>query len=449
MAGKNMDYWYDEQIKRYLLQVIRIFSHFKVREYTSNGIKYNRVPAKYGDSSRMVASLLRNNSENAVNSAPMIAVTIENIMVARDRAHDPFFVDTKQVAEREWDSDAGQYTSNQGNLYTTQRYMPVPYNMTIKVDIWTTNTDAKLQILEQIFVLFNPSIQLQSNSNPLDWTNVFEIEMTDVSWTSRSVPAGVDETLDIASLTFAVPIWISPPAKVKRQSIIQKIIADIHSIHSIADLGYNSDYDDFFGTIPDTAEVIVTPNDYFVRVDGASATLLDIMKRPQNWDKLIEMQGKLSSVSKLKLNITNDSDNDIDAVIGSVVANPVDPTKLIFNLDADTLPTNTLPAVDRIIDPRLNSPDDSVLPPAVIGQRYLVTEPVSESGYPSWNVDADENDIIEYTDTGWIVVFTASNSVSTQYVTNTYTGKQYKWTGTMWISSHEGVYNYGFWRLIL
>ena len=61
MAGKNLDYWYDEQIKRYLLQLIRIFSNFKVREYTKNGVKYNRVPARYGDISRMVALILKNN----------------------------------------------------------------------------------------------------------------------------------------------------------------------------------------------------------------------------------------------------------------------------------------------------------------------------------------------------------------------------------------------------
>ena len=57
MAGKNLDYWYDEQIKRYLIQIIRVFSHFKVKENTRDGVKYNRVPARYGDISRMVASI--------------------------------------------------------------------------------------------------------------------------------------------------------------------------------------------------------------------------------------------------------------------------------------------------------------------------------------------------------------------------------------------------------
>ena len=135
MAGKNLDYWYDEQIRRYLLQIIRVFSHFKVKENTKDGVKYNRVPARYGDSSRMVASILRNNSENALNNAPMIAVGIQSLKISRNRAQDPFLVDTRQVAEREWNADTGQYTSEQGNLYTTERYMPVPYDLTIQVDI--------------------------------------------------------------------------------------------------------------------------------------------------------------------------------------------------------------------------------------------------------------------------------------------------------------------------
>ncbi len=50
MAGKynnldgksdNLDWWYDKQIRRYLIQLIRIFSHFNVREYTEKGVNYN------------------------------------------------------------------------------------------------------------------------------------------------------------------------------------------------------------------------------------------------------------------------------------------------------------------------------------------------------------------------------------------------------------------------
>jgi len=449
MAGKNLDYWYDAQVKRYLQQIIRVFSNFKVAENTSNGVHYNRVPCRYADASRMVASILRNNSENVINSAPFLAVSIQSIQPARDRIHEPSLVDTQQVAEREYNADTNQYGTEQGNLYTVQRYMPVPYNLTIQLDLWSTNTDTKLQILEQIWVLFNPNIQLQVNSNPLDWTSVFEIELTDVQWSSRSLPAGVDETIDIATMSFSVPIWISPPAKVKRQSIIQTIITDIHNVKDMDDLGFSTDLHDFFGSIPDDAEIVVTPGDYMLQIDGANAVLLDRQYNGVNWDKLIEMQGELTSTSKLKLNLTNDSDNDLDAVVGSVSANPLDGTKLVFNVDADTLPSNTLTNVLKIIDPRATYPGDGTLATAATGQRYLITEDLDKTGYPNWNIDAGENDIIEYDGTEWSISFDSSSVSDVKYLTNTNTNKQFKWYNGSWVSSYEGVYNTGFWRLIL
>ena len=449
MAGKNLDYWYDEQIKRYLLQLIRIFSNFKVKENTKNGIKYNRVPARYGDAQRMVSSILRNNSENVINSAPFISVNIASIQPARDRTHEPFLVDTNQVAEREWDNKAGNYTSEQGNLFTTQRYMPVPYNMTLQVDLWTTNTDTKLQVLEQIFVLFNPSIQLQSNDNPLDWSSVFEVELTDIAWSSRGIPAGVDENIDISTLTFAIPIWISPPAKIKRQSIIQRIIADVHSTQDIGTLGFSEDYADFFGSIDDTAEIVVTPNDYYVQIVGSGATLVNSAGVSQKWSDVIDMVGELTATSLLKLNIGNDSDDLLGEVIGSVVANPLSETSLIFNIDTETLPSTTLTAVDKIIDPRSSYPGDGTLAEAAVDQRYLITESIDNVGMPNWAVDASANDIIQYNGSKWTVVFDSSANQVEQQVINTFTTSQYKWNEGTWISSYEGEYNPGFWRLTL
>jgi hypothetical protein len=303
--------------------------------------------------------------------------------------------------------------------------------------------------MEQIFVLFNPSIQLQSNDNPVDWTSVFEVELTDIVWSSRGIPAGVDENLDIATLTFSIPIWISPPAKVKRQTIIQQIIADVHSTSSIQELGFSEDYHDFFGSIDDTAEIIVTPGDYAVQIAGAVATLVDQTGSGVKWKDIIEMQGSIRSTSLLKLNISNDSDSAVDFIIGTVSYNPTDDTKLIFNLDTATLPTNTLTAVNKIIDPRANVPGDGTLAAASTDQRYLITEDISASGYPDWNIDAQADDIIQYNGSNWIVVFDASAILSTQYVSNSFTSTQYRWTGKAWISSYEGEYNPAFWRLAL
>jgi hypothetical protein len=62
---------------------------------------------------------------------------------------------------------------------------------------------------------------------------------------------------------------------------------------------------------------------------------------------------------------------------------------------------------------------------------------------------ANANDIIQYTGTAWQVVFDSANETSTEYVTNTLTGVQYRWNGEAWVKSVEGVYRGGEWSLII
>jgi len=461
MAGKynnidgkseNLDWWYDKQIRRYLIQLIRIFSHFHVREYTDTGENYNRVPCRYADSSRMVTHIMRNNSENIINSAPFISVSIQNLKYDQSRTQEPFNVDTVQVAEREYDRESNTYLNGPGNLYTVNRYMPVPYNLTIQVDIWSPNTDTKLQIMEQLMVIFNPSIQIQSTNNPLDWSSIFEVTLTDVNWSNRSIPQGVDEIIDISTMTFEVPIWINPPAQVKRQQIIQTIVTNVFSDTDIDDYGFDSQFYDFFRSVSETPEqLIITPNDYRLRIEASEAQLLNLDYSPATWSDLLEIQGGLlTDTSLLKINTSDDLDNEVAMIVGGVKEHPFDPSKLIWNIAADTLPSNTLPSIDRIVNPDDAAPDDG-LPSAQIGQRYLITSDTPWSGSDYWginNVKANANDIIEYSAQGeWIISFNSSESPQTQVLTNNYTNKQLKWDGEKWFSSYEGVYNGGFWRL--
>lgn len=446
----NMSFFYDGQIRKYLIQLIRVFSHFEVSENTQNGVQYNRVPCKYANASRMVAQIIRGNSENIMNSAPQITVGLQNIALSRERSQEPFYEDRRQVAEREWNADEKSYTSEQGNLYTLERYMPVPYDLTIQVDIWTTNTNSKLQLLEQILVLFNPSIQLQVNDNPLDWGNVFELNLTDISWTSRSIPQGTEDTLDIATLTFDVPIWISPPAKVTRQKIIQKIVADIHSVSNIDELDYNEAFYDFFSEVPTDSRVVITPKDYEIFVEGNTVTLINSSDVVQDWNDLIEMQGEITNASLMELNLSDDINNRDILAFGQVSKSSTS-SELIFDLDEATLPANTLDDVDQIIDPRASYPDNG-LPSVSPGQRYLILEDVSQdfisSGNIIWGINAQAGSILEYSGTDWFVDFDTNYS-GNAWVTTSSTGKQFTWTGSEWISSWEGQYRPGYWRLIL
>ena len=63
---------------------------------------------------------------------------------------------------------------------------------------------------------------------------------------------------------------------------------------------------------------------------------------------------------------------------------------------------------------------------------------------------ASVGDIIQYDGNVWRKVFDASDPDSTQhYVTNLNTGIQYRFNGTEWVKSYEGIYTQGNWSIVL
>jgi hypothetical protein len=113
---------------------------------------------------------------------------------------------------------------------------------------------------------------------------------------------------------------------------------------------------------------------------------------------------------------------------------------------------NSLSPVKKIINPATFNPGTPVN-----GDRYLVINDVGDSTASfqsdTWGtLVAKVGDIIEYNSTTskWNVAFDASNPDSTQhFVTNLNTGIQYRFNGTEWVKSYEGVYKQGDWTIVL
>ena len=94
--------------------------------------------------------------------------------------------------------------------------------------------------------------------------------------------------------------------------------------------------------------------------------------------------------------------------------------------------------------------------PVVAGSEISYELFMNEDGPDAWkNTDgsdtaAEANDIIEWSGTKWVVIFSASeNTLPLVYQTNFYTNTQYKWDGIVWSKSFEGEYKKGQWRIAL
>lgn len=452
-----MQYFYDEQIRRYLTQFMRLLGEFNVKTGKDrNGAEsYIKVPVRYGDINRMAAHIMKNQSENMINTVPFISCYVTDLTINAERRYNPTHVDKVQVYEKKYDYATGQYIDNEvGNTYTVERYMPVPYDLTVQVDVWTSNTDQKLQILEQLLVLFNPSINLQTNDNPFDWTGLTYTELINVVWSVRQVPQGTDDIIDVAALNFTIPILINPPAKVKRQTLIHTVLTEIKRLKENDMLDWVPE-----DPIPNKQWSVVGFEDLQLQVKITEDYALLLNKNgtatfedgsPLSWENALKPYGSWRpGISQIRLRRGDDPSfggNDIIATLSEI--SPIQKNKIFIDIDENSLPGTNTPAVSAIVDPAKSCPGNG-LPAAAMGQRYLVINDVPMIA--AWTgVSASTNDIIEFNGTSWVVSFDASaNANSNLYVLNITTGLIYEWKLNQWISAYEGTYRTGWWRLYL
>jgi hypothetical protein len=261
-------FFYDNQVRRFLIQFGKIFSNWYVtkgKDPNGNDILV-RVPVMYGDSSRQASTIIANNSASNLPSAPLITYYITGLEYDQRRTQDPTFIDKIQVRQRSYNADTQSYETVQGQAFTVERLMPVPYTLRMSVDLWTTNYNQKLELIEQLGTLFNPSLEIQSTDNFIDWTSLSVVYQDGLTFSSRSIPQGTGNPIDVLSWKFYMPIWISNAAKLKKMGVIEKIIASIFSGKALDDI-QNDDL--LLGT-----RQKITPYGYKLLLIGNSLQLL-------------------------------------------------------------------------------------------------------------------------------------------------------------------------------
>lgn len=452
-----MNYFYDKQIRRYIQQFIRVFSNF----YCQIGVdkfgkfKYQKIPVRYGDLSRQAAHIIKENSENKLSTIPMMAAYITAMEIAADRRISPSFRDNINVTEKRYNVETRKYENEPGNSYTVERHTPVPYNLSMNLDLWTSNTEQKLQILEQILILFNPFLNLNSIDNPLDWSRLTYLEHTGITWSSASIPQGTENVIDIATLTFDMQIFINPPAKVKKQTLIHTIIMDLQALdkNNIEEWNVNN----LFLENQPQEYIIVSQEGFNVKVNtNNTLSLIDknnskyLGEEVYRWDTLLKSFGALNpQVSILNLVTSNNGYIDGNEIIGTLKYNENDPNLLDIIFNEETFPAATIEPIDNFIDPTTSYPGDGNFPLPVDNTRYIVTEDIPFNDH--WNIGgfyAPKNSVIQFNNNLW----TIENSLDQEgiyKVINLNDNNLYEFDGTDWFLSIYKVYKEGLWRIYI
>lgn len=508
-------YFYDGQIRRYIKQFIRVFAglQFQIRSDADGNSVLQTVPVRYGDISRMSAHILKENSENTLNSTPFLSCYIIGFDLNPEFRTYPQFQDKLQVYEKKYDENTGEYLDEIGNQYTIERHAPVPYKITMQVDIWTSNTEQKLEIIEQALTWFNPSVNIHTNDNPLDWSTLSNVQLLTTAWNLTGVPSGVDDQIDNFSLTYEFPILINPPAKVSKNTVIHSIISNINNSRYV-DLQGGDNFD------PIDSFRIVTLGQYKMKFDinlsgRATAQLLNQDNNPEPWVESLKSFGEFrNDFSRIILKTNDNPNDDPNDVVGTISLDINDPTILNVDLDENTISADTIMAVDETIVPK----DVDLINISIDGRRYLLLDDadthykwpkelmlsrdekidellltvadqddlpeneisetlddklsgLSDSQKIKLNAysrkiaidsgiitniielndipSAKKYDIIEYNGTEWIIPFINIDNEIEQYTTIKETKDKLKWINGRWVKAIEATYDPGFWQLYL
>lgn len=215
-------YYYDNQIKRFVLQFCAIFAgmQVKVGKLDDTDERFISVPIHYGHSDRIVAAILADNVHTKPIRLPVMSAYISGIKLATERFHGI-------GGERR-----NTYTPVGGlvpdDTRVVHQRMPVPYDLNMELAIYASNTEQHFQILEQIFIVFDPKLNIQSTDGPFDWTRLTQVTLNDIS-VDTNYPIGTDRRIIQSSLQFTIPIWISAPADV-RKDFIEKIFLRVGAV---------------------------------------------------------------------------------------------------------------------------------------------------------------------------------------------------------------------------
>lgn len=209
-------YYYNEQFKRAITQFSSIFAGLQVLTgIREDGERHALdVPVRYGSIDRVVASVKNGFTQNKMMTLPVMSTYLLEVELAPERRKGVGMTERKTVMPQ-----GGVYPND---LKVMERYMPIPYNLTFELAIYASNMDQMFQILEQILIVFDPTLQIQTNDSPYDWSRQTNVELLSIQQ-EENYPIAAEKRMIVWTLNFRMESWITPPMDLK-ENLVKKIV---------------------------------------------------------------------------------------------------------------------------------------------------------------------------------------------------------------------------------
>ena len=207
------EYFYNEIFRSVIIGFGSLFNGIQIQHKDENDSTFSviKVPLAYGPTQKFLARLKQNPDLNAPVQMTLPRMSFEFTNLAYDSSRKS--TQTQTVV----------YTSPDGTE-TKKGYLPVPYNMTITLSIYTKLNDDMLQIIEQIVPYFQPGytlpIKFLGNLNevinvPVQLDNIVMSDDYEGNFDTRRAL--------IYTLTFTAQTYVFGPLKDVSSDIIKKV----------------------------------------------------------------------------------------------------------------------------------------------------------------------------------------------------------------------------------
>jgi hypothetical protein len=233
---KRKPFFYDHQIKRYLVQLMSCFAGYQVMtgKQRDGKRRFINVPIMFGDMSRLAAWALGGKNENAARTLPAMALDISRLKQDEKLRRAPGHTELYYYHEKTAPGSEAAFRT-----MIAERRMPVPYDLGVRLSIWASNNEQLHQLIEQIATVFNPELDILLSNSPVDWTfkSVLKFDGTiNIGRASADVGAGTGEDQNyVASMDFTTTVHMSPPTKVYDAQHIESVHAVIKTLNSEID----------------------------------------------------------------------------------------------------------------------------------------------------------------------------------------------------------------------
>jgi hypothetical protein len=225
------NYYYNSQFRKHIIQFMAIFSGLKVsigKNDLGSSSNLITVPIIHGTRDRVVSYILSEQTQNKMLRVPLMAARLTGLSLFMERL-------AGQGQERK-DIKLPRGGSIPDDLQEHAMLKPIPYEATMELDLLASNTDQHFQMLEQILLLFNPVLQLQTSDAYGNQSSITTVTLESIDL-NEEVPAGTEQRIITSTLRFTCVVYLSAPVNLKNE-IIKSIMLRISATDSINETPY-------------------------------------------------------------------------------------------------------------------------------------------------------------------------------------------------------------------